>query len=137
MSTFEALKLTYIRSTKKEEPGVLATLAFGSISGSVGATVSESISMEWGNWNKPCEYQSVYPLNLVRTRLQASGSSGHPQVYTGVWDVTKRTYASDGIRGFYRGLLPSLAKVCPEELLTTFPDTLLGRACCLDILRGI
>jgi len=94
MSTFEALKLAYERSTKKDEPGVLATLAFGSLSGSVGAT-------------------SVYPLNLVRTRLQASGSSGHPQVYTGVWDVTKRTYATDGLRGFYRGLLPSLAKVVP------------------------
>jgi hypothetical protein len=46
MSTFEALKLAYVRSTKKEEPGVLATLAFGSLSGSVGATVSECLSME-------------------------------------------------------------------------------------------
>jgi hypothetical protein len=39
MSTFEALKLAYLRSTELEEPGVLALLAFGSISGSVGATV--------------------------------------------------------------------------------------------------
>lgn len=39
MSTFEALKLAYLRSTGLEEPGVLALLAFGSISGSVGATV--------------------------------------------------------------------------------------------------
>ncbi|TFK75844.1 mitochondrial carrier [Pluteus cervinus] len=95
MSTFEALKLTYLRSTGKEEPGVLALLAFGSISGSVGAT-------------------SVYPLNLVRTRLQASGSSGHPQRYTGVWDVTLKTWERDGWRGFYRGLFPTLAKVVPS-----------------------
>ncbi|KAG8777629.1 hypothetical protein FRC16_004087 [Serendipita sp. 398] len=94
MSTFEALKLAYLRSTGLEEPGVLALLAFGSISGSVGAT-------------------SVYPLNLVRTRLQASGSSGHPQVYTGMWDVVQKTHANEGIRGFYRGLLPTLAKVVP------------------------
>lgn len=40
MSTFERLKLAYISSTGKEDPGVLAMLAFGSISGSVGATVS-------------------------------------------------------------------------------------------------
>lgn len=92
MSTFEALKLAYLRSTGKEEPGVMALLAFGSISGSVGAT-------------------SVYPLNLVRTRLQASGSSGHPQRYTGVWDVTVKTMERDGWRGFYRGLFPTLAKV--------------------------
>ncbi|KZP32983.1 mitochondrial carrier [Athelia psychrophila] len=94
MSTFEALKLAYLRSTGKEEPGVLAILAFGSVSGSVGAT-------------------SVYPLNLVRTRLQASGSSGHPQKYTGVWDVASQTYHRDGWRGFYRGLFPTLAKVVP------------------------
>ncbi|KAL4241926.1 mitochondrial carrier family protein [Abortiporus biennis] len=94
MSTFEALKLAYLRSTGKDEPGVLALLAFGSVSGSVGAT-------------------SVYPLNLVRTRLQASGSSGHPQRYTGIFDVVQQTYTRDGWRGFYRGLLPTLAKVVP------------------------
>lgn len=94
MSTFEALKLAYLKSTHKEEPGVLALLAFGSISGSVGAT-------------------SVYPLNLVRTRLQASGSSGHPTRYTGVWDVVCKTFERDGWRGFYRGLFPTLAKVVP------------------------
>ncbi|KAI0719597.1 mitochondrial carrier [Cerioporus squamosus] len=94
MSTFEALKLAYLRSTGKDEPGVLALLAFGSVSGSVGAT-------------------SVYPLNLVRTRLQASGSSGHPERYTGILDVVRKTYARDGWRGFYRGLLPTLAKVVP------------------------
>ncbi|KAF8607712.1 mitochondrial carrier [Ceratobasidium sp. AG-I] len=94
MSTFEALKLAYTRSTGTAEPGVLALLAFGSISGSVGAT-------------------SVYPLNLVRTRLQASGSSGHPQVYDGMWDVARKTMAKEGWRGFYKGLLPTLAKVVP------------------------
>lgn len=94
MSTFEALKLTYVRSTGEEEPGVLALLAFGSVSGSVGAT-------------------SVYPLNLVRTRLQASGSPAHPQRYTGVWDVISKTYSQRGVRGFYIGLGPTLAKVIP------------------------
>lgn len=95
MSTFEALKLAYLRSTSKDEPGMLALLAFGSISGSVGATM-------------------VYPLNLVRTRLQASGSSGHPERYTGIGDVVRKTYARDGWRGFYRGLVPTLAKVIPS-----------------------
>jgi solute carrier family 25 (mitochondrial phosphate transporter), member 23/24/25/41 len=92
MSTFEALKIAYVTSFGQPEPGVLATLAFGSISGSVGAT-------------------SVYPLNLVRTRLQASGTSGHPQIYTGVLDVVQKTFEREGWKGFYRGLAPTLAKV--------------------------
>ena len=62
MSTFEGIKLFYLRYTGKDEPGVLALLAFGSISGSIGAA-------------------TVYPLNLVRTRLQASGTPAHPTMY--------------------------------------------------------
>lgn len=103
MSTFEALKLAYLRSTGKDEPGVLPLLAFGSVSGGVGAT-------------------SVYPLNLVRTRLQASGSSGHPQRYKGLADAAWFTYRIEGWRGFYRGLLPTLAKV------KDFMDSFLFRA---------
>lgn len=120
MSTFEALKLAYLRSTQKEEPGVLALLAFGSVSGSVGAT-------------------SVYPLNLVRTRLQASGSSGHPQKYTGVMDVVQRTYARDGWRGFYRGLFPTLAKVrVPLFGLAWYLRTLIpGRSGRINIVRCV
>lgn len=112
MSTFEALKLTYLRSTGLDEPGILAVLAFGSLSGSVGAI-------------------SVYPLNLVRTRLQASGSPGLPQRYAGVWDVVQKTYHRDGWRGFYRGLFPTLAKVLASWYLEGTHDSpaLIYRLC--------
>ncbi|CAE6494361.1 unnamed protein product [Rhizoctonia solani] len=109
MSTFEALKLAYVRSTGTDEPGVLALLAFGSISGSVGAT-------------------SVYPLNLVRTRLQASGSSGHPQAYDGILDVARRTMKKEGWRGFYKGLLPTLAKVSPMQWFSTLNSMKIANA---------
>ncbi|CCF54623.1 hypothetical protein NDA11_004683 [Ustilago hordei] len=94
MSTFEGIKLFYIKYTGKEEPGVLALLSFGSVSGSVGAT-------------------TVYPLNLIRTRLQAAGTPAHPTTYDGFWDAAKKTYVREGLVGFYRGLVPTLAKVVP------------------------
>lgn len=94
MSTFEGIKLFYIKYTGREEPGVLALLAFGSISGSVGAT-------------------TVYPLSLIRTRLQAAGTPSHPQLYDGFWDCCRKTLKNEGAVGFYRGLVPSLAKVVP------------------------
>lgn len=94
MSTFEGTKLFYLRYTGKDEPGVLALLTFGSFSGSVGASI-------------------VYPLNLIRTRLQASGTPAHPTVYKSFWDAAYQTYAKEGFLGFYRGLGPTLAKVVP------------------------
>ncbi len=118
MSTFEALKLAYVRSTGNSEPGVLALLAFGSVSGSVGAT-------------------SVYPMNLVRTRLQASGSSGHPERYDGVADVVKKTYAREGWKGFYKGLIPTLAKVRSYPVWYTLSYALLlnqGSPRCIHII---
>lgn len=121
MSTFEALKLTYLKSTGKEEPGVLPLLAFGSVSGGVGAT-------------------SVYPMNLVRTRLQASGSPGHPQKYTGIPDVILKTYQREGWRGFYRGLFPTLAKVrdmTESEISTYSFGECSGDTFRFDILRRL
>jgi solute carrier family 25 phosphate transporter 23/24/25/41 len=52
-------------------------------------------------------------INLLRTRLQASGSSGHPQKYTGFVDVLQQTLKKEGPRGLYKGLLPSILKVGP------------------------
>nr|ODO00504.1 solute carrier family 25 (mitochondrial phosphate transporter), member 23/24/25/41 [Cryptococcus depauperatus CBS 7855] len=94
MGTYETLKNTYCRSTNTDEPPVFAVLSFGALSGSIGAA-------------------SVYPVNLLRTRLQASGSSGHPQLYTGFRDVLHQTLANEGWRGLYKGLLPSILKVGP------------------------
>ncbi|KAF9104420.1 hypothetical protein BGX27_010110 [Mortierella sp. AM989] len=107
LSVFETLKFGYMRwkaglhegdkgSEEKalDRPSVFVLLACGTISGSVGAT-------------------SVYPLSLVRTRLQAQGTPQHPQTYTSTLDVFRKTYQKDGIRGFYKGMVPTLTKVVP------------------------
>lgn len=94
MSTFEGTKLAYLKATRQTDLPVYATLMIGSISGSVGAI-------------------TVYPLNLVRTRLQASGTPAHPFIYHGFIDAFRQTYRHEGLRGFYGGLGPTLAKVIP------------------------
>lgn len=92
MSIFETLKNAYVK--RRGEPGAIMILAFGTVSGAVGAT-------------------SVYPLNLCRTRLQAQGTPGHPATYKNLRDVFVRTYAKEGVTGFYKGLVPTLSKVIP------------------------
>ncbi|EFJ36769.1 hypothetical protein SELMODRAFT_33390, partial [Selaginella moellendorffii] len=57
----------------------------------------------------------VYPLHVVRTRLQAQSTvaNGSEELYKGMRDVFKRTYAREGVRGFYKGVLPNLCRVAP------------------------
>ncbi|EFA77930.1 mitochondrial substrate carrier family protein [Heterostelium album PN500] len=52
----------------------------------------------------------MYPLDVVRTRLQVQGSSIIKQtfpVYTGTFNGMKNIYKYEGLRGFYKGFLPS------------------------------
>ncbi|KAH6877272.1 mitochondrial carrier domain-containing protein [Thelonectria olida] len=107
MGTFEALKTTYKsyyakRTGKHEddiEVGNFATGIIGATSGAFGASV-------------------VYPLNVVRTRLQTQGTAMHRATYTGIWDVTQKTIQREGYRGLYKGLTPNLLKVAPALSIT-------------------
>lgn len=102
LGTFSAMKRAYLASqaTKLEceqsevELGNMIVLTMGALSGSVGASV-------------------VYPINLLRTRLQAQGTTAHPYTYTGLNDVFRKTIQRDGVKGLWRGLGPNLAKVAP------------------------
>ncbi|KAI8373663.1 mitochondrial carrier domain-containing protein [Blakeslea trispora] len=103
MGIYETLKVTYLQymnsqkdhEGKSKPPNVLVLWACGMVSGSIGAS-------------------SVYPLNMIRTRLQAQGTPAHPYKYTSAWDAAKKTYRADGVRGFYKGLGPTLFKVVPS-----------------------
>ncbi|KAI1139788.1 mitochondrial carrier [Hypoxylon sp. FL0543] len=107
MGTFELLKTTYVTYTAKAysiheedaQPSTFATGIMGATSGAFGATV-------------------VYPLNVLRTRLQTQGTSMHPARYTGIWDVAQKTVRNEGFRGLYKGLMPNLLKVAPALSIT-------------------
>lgn len=107
MGMFELLKKSYRKSYAKymcvheddANPGNLATGVIGASSGAFGASV-------------------VYPLNVVRTRLQTQGTVLHSATYTGIWDVTRKTIQGEGWRGLYKGLTPNLLKVAPALSIT-------------------
>lgn len=80
------------------EPGPFVQLGCGTISGALGATC-------------------VYPLQVVRTRLQAQRSNTN-DAYNGMADVFRRTLQHEGFRGFYKGLFPNLLKVVPSASIT-------------------
>lgn len=107
LGTFEYLKRAVatrsakIRGCHEEDaqPGGFVTAAIGGFSGAFGAT-------------------AVYPLNLLRTRLQSQGTVLHPRTYTGIMDVTRQTIQGEGMRGLFKGLTPNLLKVIPAVSIT-------------------
>lgn len=118
LGTFEYLKrsLTAYNAKKyggHEEdtaPGGFTTALIGGFSGAFGAS-------------------TVYPLNLLRTRLQSQGTASHPRTYTGIIDVTRQTIKGEGIRGLFKGLTPNLLKVVPSVSIVSSPPS------CLDSIR--
>jgi Mitochondrial carrier protein len=58
----------------------------------------------------------IFPLDMVKTRLQNSGVGKGP-VYSGPVDCFKRTLAAEGFKGLYNGLRPNLLGVFPEKAL--------------------
>lgn len=107
LGTFEYLKRYVARRNARQwgcheedaQPGGFMTAAIGGFSGAFGAS-------------------AVYPLNVLRTRLQSQGTVLHPKTYTGIMDVTRQTVAGEGIRGLFRGLTPNLFKVVPAVSIT-------------------
>ncbi|KAK0109786.1 hypothetical protein ONS95_002461 [Cadophora gregata] len=107
LGTFEYLKARIASRNAKilgchEEdalPGSFATGCIGAFSGAFGASI-------------------VYPINLLRTRLQAQGTVLHPPTYTGIIDVAQKTVKNEGFKGLFKGITPNLLKVVPAVSIT-------------------
>ena len=107
LGTFEFLKGALTRRNARilgchEDdalPGSFATGVIGATSGAFGASI-------------------VYPINLLRTRLQAQGTVLHPPTYTGILDVFRKTIRNEGFRGLFKGITPNLLKVVPAVSIT-------------------
>ena len=107
LTTFEYLK-RFIASRKAQKMNCrdedvsisnFTTAGVGAFSGAFGAS-------------------AVYPINLLRTRLQCQGTAIHPPTYTGIWDVTAKTVKGEGMRGLFKGITPNLLKVVPAVSIT-------------------
>lgn len=110
LGTFTTIKKWLVRremklhNIKNEEDVKLPNymvLSLGAFSGTFGATM-------------------VYPVNLLRTRLQAQGTYAHPYRYDGFMDVLQKTLRNEGYPGLFKGLVPNLAKVAPAVSISYF-----------------
>ena len=61
----------------------------------------------------------THPLQTIRSRLQQRGDvgpSGGPR-YSGLVDAVAQTWHREGLRGFYRGLVPNLLRAMPSSAI--------------------
>jgi len=59
----------------------------------------------------------MYPFTTVRTRIQQNQyiNNSKEQKYKGIWDVTSKTWKSEGVHGFYKGLGANILKGIPQK----------------------
>ena len=71
----------------------------------------------------------VYPIDLVKTRMQNQRSSGAGHVlYKNSLDCAKKVIKNEGFTGLYSGVLPQLVGVAPEKAIKlTVNDLVRGK----------
>ena len=72
--------------------------------------------------SKTCATTATYPLQVLRSRLQdgsrASSSTSEWQQANGMLKLTRHLWQQEGVKPFYRGLLPNLIRVMPSTCIT-------------------
>jgi solute carrier family 25 aspartate/glutamate transporter 12/13 len=71
----------------------------------------------------------VYPIDLVKTRMQNQRSTGVGNVlYKNSIDCAQKVIKNEGFRGLYSGVLPQLVGVAPEKAIKlTVNDLVRGK----------
>jgi len=93
-------------SGKRHDLPIEARMAAGAVAGVVG-------------------WLSIYPLDVLRSRINAQGVGGAEKRYSGVIDCARKTWREGGIRAFYKGLTFSMLRAAPVAavVLPTFDLT--------------
>ncbi|KAI4324446.1 hypothetical protein MLD38_029937 [Melastoma candidum] len=94
-SVYESLR-SFWQSQRVGDSPVMVSLACGSLSGIASSS-------------------ATFPLDLVRRRMQLEGAGGRARIYnSGLLGTFRHIMRTEGMRGFYRGILPEYYKVVPS-----------------------
>ena len=75
----------------------------------------------------------MMPFDVVRKRMQVQHVESvhyvtHVHRMAGLWDCVQKTYVREGIRGFYKGVLPAVVKTAPASAATFFAFEMVKKA---------
>ncbi|CAJ0909025.1 7626_t:CDS:2, partial [Entrophospora sp. SA101] len=91
--SYEVLR-KYFTPSDQKSPSVGNKLLSGALAGSFAQTIT-------------------YPLDVLRRRMQVTGSESVEYNYKSTWDAIVQTISKESWRGFYKGMLPNYLKVAP------------------------
>ncbi|EAW06257.1 putative mitochondrial carrier protein [Aspergillus clavatus NRRL 1] len=92
--TYESAR-KYLTPDGDKTPSPWRKLLAGAVSGAVAQTFT-------------------YPFDVLRRRFQINTMSGMGYQYKSVWDAVRVIMAEEGLRGFFKGIVPNLMKVAPS-----------------------
>lgn len=55
----------------------------------------------------------TYPLDVLRRRMQVTGMDRMGYKYKSTWHAVQCVMAEEGLKGFYKGMMPNYLKVAP------------------------
>lgn len=70
---------------------------------------------------------TVYPIDVIKSKLQTDKLKPSQQVYSGSLDCAKKILATQGVQGFFRGFLPTILRAAPVNACTFFTFELVIR----------
>lgn len=107
---YDTMKQTYLEHQKATHGASLDNSESGPVKMSDGATFAMSTIA------KAISTVTLYPYQVVRSRLQAH--EGAKRFGNGINEVSKRLWKEAGFRGFYKGLVPGVARNMPATWVT-------------------
>ncbi|ODQ67489.1 mitochondrial carrier [Nadsonia fulvescens var. elongata DSM 6958] len=63
---------------------------------------------------------TCYPIDVIKSKLQTDALSKTSQQYSSAIDCAKKIYTTNGIRGFFRGFLPTILRAAPVNACTFY-----------------
>lgn len=91
--------LMQLVSDPKSTPSTMTLLSVGGLAGVISWVV-------------------IYPVDVIKSRLQADGMDGNEKKYKNFWDCIKKSYKMEGLPVFTKGLNSTIIRAFPTNAAT-------------------
>ncbi|GAA5814796.1 hypothetical protein MFLAVUS_008298 [Mucor flavus] len=61
---------------------------------------------------------TIYPMDAIKSKLQTDGFTPETKKYSSALDCARKTFAKEGVSGFFRGVGPCLLRAAPVNAAT-------------------